>query len=589
MKKAKRRGRTKVGKGAAATPKDKAQPARAEPKLKAWHVLAGVLLAAVVAFEVYQPAINGPFLFDDNYLPFTHPDYKDYPLRAWLIGARPMLMLTYWVNYQSAGAEPYSYHLLNLLFHLGSSILVFFIVRKLLEWTGTGSWPREPVAAFAGGLFLLHPLNTEAVAYVASRSENLSVFLFYAAFAVFLYRRSAAISFPRAAAVLALFGAAVTSKEHTAVLPALLLLTDYYWNPGFSFRGIARNWRLYIPIAAAGAAGGAFIWRILGESDTAGFAVEGLPWYQYFFTQCKAIWIYVRMFVFPYGQNVDHDFPMAASLTDPGAIAGLVGLVAVAGAAWWYRRRYPLISFGIFVFLLLLAPTSSFVPIKDALVERRAYLPAIGLLLVAAGLLRRWKASRATLAGALTAGLVVAGVLGYQRNLAWAGPVALWEDAVAKSPGNARARFQLAFAYFDAQRCSDAVAEYANTAALKEPDYDLLVDWALACDCAGRPADALAKLEQAAAQEKTAHVYSLIGMMHGKQGQREEALAALATAEKIRPRFAMTYVYRGNVYATAGEDARAAAEYRRAIKLNPSLEVAHRGLQAAERRLGRKR
>lgn len=584
MKKAKRRARGKAAKGAPA-PKAKASPESAGPKLKAWHVLAGVLLLGFIVFEVYKPAINGPFLFDDRYLPFTHPSYKDYPLRAWLIGVNPMLMFSYWVNYQISAGAPYSYHVLNVLLHLGNAVFLFFIARKLLEWLGVESWPREPVAAFAAGLFLLHPLQTEAVAYVASRSENLSVFLFHAAITVFLYRRGRAISFVGALAVLALFGAAVASKMHTAILLALLLLTDYYWNPGFSFQGIKRNWRLYVLIPASGAAAGAFIWRILGESNTAGFAVEGLSWHQYFLTQCKVIWIYVRMFMLPFGQSVDHDFPMVESLADPGSIAGLVGLAALAGAAWWYRRRYPLISYGIMVFLLLLAPTSSFVPIKDALAERRVYLPSLGLLLVTADLLCRWRTSRSTLVGALASVLIVAGVLSYQRNLAWASPVALWEDTVAKSPGNWRANFQLAHAYFEEQRCSEAVGQYANTAALGEADYELLVDWALACDCAGRPADALAKLEQAASLEKTAHVYSQIGMIHGKQGNYEEALAALATAEKLGRRFAFTYFTRGNVYTQMGEHARAVAEYRRAIKLNPSLVEARKGLQAAEQRL----
>jgi len=77
-------------------------------------------------------------------------------------------------------------------------------------------------------------------------------------------------------------------------------------------------------------------------------------------------------------------------------------------------------------------------------------------------------------------------------------------------------------------------------------------------------------------------------MMHGKQGHREEALKALAVAEKLNPRFAMVYFYRGNVFASAGEDARAAAQYRRALALDSKLEAARRALAAAEQRLSRR-
>ena len=84
--------------------------------------------------------------------------------------------------------------------------------------------------------------------------------------------------------ILILFGAAILTKEHTAVLPALLLLTDYYWNPGFSFEGIRRNWKLYVPILIGGAIAAVFIFRVLGQSPSAGFGMKDLTWYEYFFT-----------------------------------------------------------------------------------------------------------------------------------------------------------------------------------------------------------------------------------------------------------------------------------------------------------------
>ena len=571
MKKSKRRKPAEAA-GKAAVP---IQPAwRPGPG----QALAGIALAAVAAFLAYQPALNGPFLFDDRYLPFANPAFQDQPLTGWLAGVRPVLMFSFWLNYRLFGLEPLSYHLFNLLFHFGAALMVFLIVRKLLEWAGTEPWPREPLAAFAAGLFLLHPLQTEAVSYVASRSENLSVFLVYAALAVFLYRRGEAVSWREAALVLVLFSGAVTTKEHTAVFPAVLLLTDYYWSPGFSLQGVKRNWRLYAPMAIAAAAGGGFVMRVLSQADTAGFAVEGLPWHKYFLTQCQAIWIYARMFLLPYGQNVDHDYPAVASPLDPFSLAGLLALAVAAGTSWGWGRRHRLASYGVFVFLLLIAPTSSFVPIRDLLVERRLYLPSLGLLLIAVAMLSQWKTTRATLAGVLAGILLVSAVLTHQRNLVWAGSTALWEDAVAKAPRNWRAHFQLGYAYYESQRCSDAVQQYAKAAELSPPDVRLLVNWALAYDCAGRPAEALAKLEQAVSVEPSAHVFSLIGMVRGKQGEREQALEALAEAARLDPNFAMLYVYRGHVFSAAGDTVSAAAQYRRALEIDPSLGIARESL-----------
>jgi tetratricopeptide (TPR) repeat protein len=186
------------------------------------------------------------------------------------------------------------------------------------------------------------------------------------------------------------------------------------------------------------------------------------------------------------------------------------------------------------------------------------------------------------MASTLGAIVLFTAFLDYQRVLVWAGPIQLWEDSVAKSPENWRANFQLAYAYYDAQRCTDADQQYAKTAALKEPDYRLLVDWALAIDCAGRPGDAVVKLQEAAAIEPSAHVYATIAMMYGKQGQNKEALEALDQAQKLDRRFAITYFYRGNVYAAMGDHAQAASQYGLALKRDPGLEAARRGLERSE-------
>jgi tetratricopeptide (TPR) repeat protein len=564
----------------------RAAPANLAPPRPFLRLLGGLAVGAVAAVLAYRPALEGPFLFDDRTLPFFDPRAHEMPLGAWVSGVRPLLMFTFWVNYRLNGLEPAGYHWLNLAFHCGAALTVYLIARRLLAWESVPDWPREALAAFAAGLFLLHPLHTEAVAYVASRSENLSVMLFYAAYAVFLYRRGNGVRWPEAALILALFAAAVTTKEHTAVLPALLLMTDLWFRSGPAIEAVKRNWRLYLPMAVGAAGAGAFVWRVLRAADTAGFAVEGLPWQKYFLTQAKVIWVYLRMFVLPYGQNIDHAYPPVASGTDPAALAGLAAITGVLAAAWWARRRLRLAAFGVFVFFLLIAPTSSFVPIADPLAERRVYLPSLGLLLVAAALLARWRVSPKALAGALGAVVVVAGLLTHQRNMVWGSAVALWEDSVEKAPGNWRGHFQLAFAYYEAGRCADAVRHYQKVSELSKPDARLLVNWALALDCAGSSEAALDKLRQAAALEPTAHVFSLIGMIRGKRGERDQALEALAEAERLDPRFAMLYVYRGHVHASSGDHRAAAEQYRRALSLDPSLGIARESLAAAERRLG---
>jgi tetratricopeptide (TPR) repeat protein len=549
-----------------------------------WYYALGLLAVFVVAFEVYGPALSGPFVYDDVYLPFMNPIYLDKSLAFWA-NVRPLLMASFWMNYKTAGIEPYQYHWFNVLLHVVNSLLAYVIVRKFLTMVNEVGWKREALAIFSGALFLLHPIQTESVAYVASRSEAMSILLFLAAFAVFLYRKSTAISAPVVVAVLVLFGLACLTKEHTTVLPGLLLLTDYYWNPGFSLEGIKRNWKLYVPIVLGGVVGVAAVVRVLQNSNSAGFQLKDLTWYQYLFTQFRAIWVYLQLYFIPVGLNIDHDFPVSKTIFDQGAIVYLVALIAVAVAAWIYRKKYPLASYGFFGYLLLLAPTSSVVPIQDVLVEHRVYLPFICLLLITVEFLRRWDAGRSTMLAALGAILIVTGALSYQRNTLWGNPLDLWQDAVNKSPNKSRPHFQLAYAQVQNGQCQTATQNYERVSKLSPPDQTLLIDWALAEDCALKTDAAIARLKQALLMGPNAHIYSLIGMMYGKRGQVSESLDALAAGEKLDPKFEMIYVYRGNDYITMGNYTGAAQEFQKALSINPLNQVAKDGLAIAQKQL----
>lgn len=554
-----------------------AAPPRRAPR---WPYLLGLLVAFLALYQVYSPALNGPFLLDDTSLPYMLPNYSVLPLKDWITGVRPLLMFSYWLNFKQSGNEvTYGYHLVNLLLHFLNGALIFLAIRKLLGFAKAEELQSLILAAFASGLFLFHPIQTESVSYVASRSETLSLFFLLSAFVAFLYRKRAAIGLGSTIAILILFGAAILTKEHTAVLPALLLLTDYYWNPGFSLEGIRRNWKLYLPILIGAALGVVFVLRLLSTSPSAGFGMKDLTWYQYFFTECRVVWDYLRMFLLPFGQNLDYDFPFSRNVLDHGAIAGLIALAAVSALAWIYRRRFPLASYGWFVYLVLLAPTSSIVPIRDPIAERRLYLPFLGLLCITVELLRRWKTGKAALATVLGVALLAESALAYQRNQVWSNAIEIWKDTVAKSPNKLRPRFQLAFNYFQASRCGEAVEEYAKAAQLQKPNFDLLVDWALAYDCAGNSEEALARLRQAAAITRNAHVYSQIGMEYGKQGKYAQAMDALSTAARLDPRFAMTYVYRGNIYEVQGNKAEAAQEYRHALEFDPYNQAASNALK----------
>ena len=559
-------------------PEVKVQAAQAAPsRFPPWWTWLIGLGALFLVFEAYGPALHSPFVLDDLYLPYASANAPSMDLWGWVRQQRPLLMFSYWVNYQMGAADPHVYHTTNVFLHFLVSIVTMFIAARLLEWAGVAGRMRTALAVLAGAIFLLHPLQTESVAYIASRSDVLSTLLYYSAFAVFLYSNRNSMTLLRAISIVVLFGAAAATKEHTLTLPVLILLADYFWHRG----GLRKNVALYGLLAATCAAGAVVVWKTLLSANTAGFGMKDLAPAPYFFTQCRVIWIYIRMFFLPFGQNIDPDIPVSAGILDHGAIFGLLALIGVAALAWIYRKRFPLASFGILVFLLLIAPTSSVVPIRDVLAERRVYLPFLGLILIALEFLRRLRFRQAVGAGAAI--LLVLTALTYQRSDLWYSPLTLWQDAAAKSPHKVRPLFQVAFAQYAMGDCAAAAKNFEVASRLAVPDYRLLVDWANALDCAGQETGAITEFARAIhLNNQSAEAYVGLAMVYGKQRKLDQALNALAEAERADPSLPQIFLNRGAVFELRGDPAGAAEQYRHALAIDPTNRAAREAL----RRLG---
>jgi len=553
-------------KKAASLKRSGAAAAKAEAPEWRWQPWAWAAAAIVAVFWAYGPALGGAWIFDDTVLPYGRPAFPS-SLLLWLKQGRPVLMLTYWLNRQIAPeGSSYGFHVTNLLIHLAAGGLMFMVARRFLEWSGAAPERRNLLAGFAAGVFLLHPAMTEAVAYTAGRSESHSTMWTLAAFAVFLYRPEPKISWGRVAAVFLLFGVAVLSKEQTAVLPALLLLTDFWWNPGFSFKGIRANWRMYLPLAVGSVVVAVPFRGVIFGGSGAGFGLD-IKWYQYLFTEFRALLVYVQEFLFPVNLTADWYFPISKSILDHGAIAGLAVLLALLGTAWYFRKRFPLAAFGFLVYLLLMAPTSSIVPIKDPLAERRLYFSVLGLLLIVVDLLSRVRMDRKALALLCTAVVLACAIGTHTRAAVWAGDESFWKDVVQKAPENARAHFHLGFVWAEQERWFDAIREYEQTARLAPAGWDLLLDWGDAYLNVGKPELALEKFQQSVKMDNSAHARTQIAEAFAQMERWQEALDSLDMAQKLEPGFPFIYVVRGMIHLKTGQCAEAVADLKAALKV----------------------
>jgi tetratricopeptide (TPR) repeat protein len=556
-------------------PKGKSPDGPRPVETPAWvFYLFGFFAVFVCAFIVYSPSLEGQFVFDDLNMPFVDPNARSWPLKVWW-GIRPVLMTTFWANlHLSSGSGTFAYHAVNVAFHATAAILLFFALRRILEWAKTPN--RDIFAAFGSAVFLLHPIQTEAVSYITQRGEDMGACLYFGAYCLFIYRKPGAVSWLRALSIVVLYGAAVVTKEHTVTLPALLLLTDYFFNPGFTFEGIKRNWRLYAPLVAGlFMAMGLALYYLKGDKVSVGFQLPEFNGVQYLFTQFRVFFAYIALFIYPLWQTIDYDFPVSRNLLDPGSLIALAALLALLFAAFRYRRQYPLAAFGFLVFGALLLPTSSLIPIRDVIADRRLYLPMVGLLLITVDFLSRWRAGRIALIAALSSVSVLLAAGSYQRNEKWKSAVLLWADAVEKNPDKARVQFGLAATQFMAKQCHESIPHYEKAIALsKKPDYQLEMNLGLAQQCDNHPAEALVALKKSIAIQPSAQAWSSLGLVEANQGHLEAALEDLKQAEAVKSNYVMTFIYRGGILQAAGRRDEAIAQFRHALDLEPGNEVA---------------
>uniref|UniRef100_Q027T4 TPR repeat-containing protein n=1 Tax=Solibacter usitatus (strain Ellin6076) TaxID=234267 RepID=Q027T4_SOLUE len=544
--------------------------------LFSWHVVWLVLAALIVGASLYSSALHGRFIFDDDALPFQQ-GIRSASLRVWLAGVRPFLMFSYWLNYRISGSDPYSYHVFNLLIHAVNTGLVFVVLLRLLGLAEWDSAKRHSAAVLGATVFLIHPLATESVSYVAGRSESLAALFLLLAYAVFLDGYNSPISWGRSAVVMTLFGIAAATKENAVALAGLLLLTDLSWPRPYSIEGLRRNYKVYLLMTPGVALAAVWVGRVLSTAETAGFSLKEVTWYQYGFTQARAVFEYLRLAFFPVGQSVDHDFPVSHAVTEYGAIFYLVLLAALITAAILVRHRYPLATFGFLMFLILLAPTSSVIPIADPLVERRMYVPIVGLILVACQAVKGLRWSNGAVA-VLLAILALFGGLCYQRNHLWGKPEQVWARAAEDSTRKGRPFLGLAESLIAENRCAEAIPFLERGEQLMPHDFAIEVAWGKVLECQGKLEDALQRLERAAAILPNSFVYQLIGLLYGEMGKKEEAGAALRKAEQLGPGNVSAHCALGLWYESMDDAAAAEREYREALSIDAYSTEAQMGL-----------
>jgi tetratricopeptide (TPR) repeat protein len=322
------------------------------------------------------------------------------------------------------------------------------------------------LAALATAFFLIHPVQTESVTFISSRSELLSTFFYLTGLLIYVFWPKERIGFVCSLAVAVPYFFGLGSKETVITLAATIFLYDFLFLSNSSFRALLPRWRFYA-IYVLGCTAAIYYLLTTALRGTVGSAVSvNLSAWHYFLTELRVIVRYVQLVFLPLPSslNFDYSFKPSTSPLEPAVIASFVFLCSIAALGWYLRRRAPVFAFSIFWFFITLAPTSSFVSIIDVIFEHRLYLPLVGVCLsfpffvefARAKINDHFRVPGTAMQYAAVIVLLLA-IGTVKRNYVWSDEVRLFADVVQKSPDKERPYNSLGWAYYKRGEYNNAI------------------------------------------------------------------------------------------------------------------------------------
>lgn len=520
-----------------------------------------VLLLVLISCCAYLNSLDGTFVFDDSRI-FDNPALR---LESFTLGglvravrgmepaSRPVANLTFILNSLAHGLEVRGYHLVNLTIHILNGLVLYLLLKTIFaQAVLAGSRPAEGVTLASTLLWLVHPLNTQAVSYIVQRMTSLASLLVVLSLLLYARGRNRIDPYRR---VLLLAGSvlswllALGSKEIAVTLPLFILLYEWYF-----VRDLRRDWlasnKTYLVVvgivlsAAPFFFMGAAPWSVIAE----GYAGRDFSLGQRVLTESRVLLFYLSLFILPLpGRlSVEHDFsPSLSLLTPPTTLLAAAAILALLAMALGMAKKYRFESFCILWFFGNHLLEGTVLPL-ELVFEHRNYLPTMLLAPLAIVCLGRWLTNRVAATAILGAVLALFTFWTHQRNVVWQSELSLWQDSVEKAPHSARAHNNLATALLGNGNLAEAMAQYQESIRL-DPGY-------------------------AAAHYNLGSTL----MLSGNGGQ---AIISYRQAVLLRPGDAEMRMGLADALLQRGRYAEARSEYQQVVRLDPDNRDAARKLE----------
>ncbi|OGX35709.1 MAG: hypothetical protein A3C36_03140 [Omnitrophica WOR_2 bacterium RIFCSPHIGHO2_02_FULL_52_10] len=528
-----------------------------------------MVLIIGAGFLVYANALQGDFLWDDETLVEFNPYIKDWAQLGKIFTSRlgsianeagafyrPVQTFTYLLDYSFWRLNVVGYHLSNTVWHILTAVGVFALLQRFFG--------RGILSLLTALLFVVHPIHTEAVAYISGRADSLATC--FMLFSFVLYLRSAARpGIGVLGGMTVCFMMALLSKEISFILPVLILFYHY------SFRKPIFKKAFFILIGTLVLFA---LWRFFvigtsaiaeGETPTLAERLPGI---------FVALTNYYRILLLPFGLHMEYGgllFPYG----EPKAFAGLFLSALIAVYVWVRRKRDPFLLFAAGWFFIALLPSSNlFIPINAYMAEHWLYIPSIGFFMLLARFLANLYESKKLRGVAILTGI---GMLGFYaaltvlQNRHWNNDISFYKKMLLHAPASSRLYNNLAKAYHDAGRDKELIDLLKSALALDPNNILAYNNLGNAYKEAGNYAEAKRCYLKAIEMDPThaGPYYNLSTIYADVDNNVAGAIELLNKALELSPYFSKTYNKLGQIYLQQGEHDKAIELLKTAVKLNP--------------------
>ncbi|MFH1665717.1 MAG: tetratricopeptide repeat protein, partial [Candidatus Omnitrophota bacterium] len=515
------------------------------------------LIVFAASFAVYSNTLSSDFIWDDEYLIINNSQIKSFShlpnVFKTYVGYgseninnfyRPVQEISNMIDYAVWGLKPFGFHLTNVIMHSLAAVMVMLFIFTVSE---------KLLAGFFGALFFaIHPVHSEAIAYIAGRADPLYAFFMLVSLTLFIRSvktvpRGALSNIGLYIASIFFFTVSLLAKEMIFIMPLLAYLYMFFFLKGTEKNDLYRRFRLrWVPYAVIVAGYGVLRATVLSFSDIApASAFTKIPFLYRLLTFFRTVGVYFRLLLLPTDLHMERSLRITNSVFD---IEALLAALMMAGIVWMtytaYKNNKRVLAFAIVWFFANLLPVSNIIPINSFIAEHWIYMASIGpFMLIGLGLAWLWQAIPAG-GRSLRIGFVLAVLfplwlyseLTFNRNKDWKDEISFFNSTLKYHPKNARLYLNLGNTYYEKGQTDQAIEQYLKSIAINK-NYAVAYGNIGSAYLSKKDIDNAEKYISIAIQLQNNYpiAHYNLGIIHFKNKRYKEAIEELKTATDQLP------------------------------------------------------